>query len=129
MRRCQPGSRVEKARGLQRVFLFVPEDCVESLRRLGYELRTRHRAGAAGLMLGWRRLSPSAELMVDPESGARCAIRDTRVVGSSRYHWTVSMLGDADLLASGRTGELAKARSEAEAVLAAYLADWGRALG
>jgi len=45
----------------------------------------------------WRRLSPSGKLMVDPERGARCAIRDTGAAGADRYdnkrmklpnHWT-----------------------------------------
>jgi hypothetical protein len=77
----------------------------------------------AGVTLGWRRLSPSAELFVHPESGARCAIRDTRTLGAERYYWTVSAFGDHQV-AAGRTGEATEARSQAEAALAAYMAAW-----
>ena len=59
--------------------------------------------------------SPSAELMVDPESGARCAIRDTRAAGAERYHWTVTVIGKPGPVAAGRTGDAAEARSQAEA--------------
>jgi hypothetical protein len=34
---------------------------------------------------------PSAELMVDPGRGTRCAIRDTGAPGEGRYHWTVTV--------------------------------------
>jgi hypothetical protein len=40
--------------------------------------------------------SPSAELMVDPRSGTRCAIRDTRAAGAERYYWTVTVFGEPD---------------------------------
>jgi hypothetical protein len=36
---------------------------------------------------------PSAELMVDPGCGTRCAIGDTGAVGADRLRWTVTMLG------------------------------------
>jgi hypothetical protein len=72
---------------------------------------------------GWRRLSPSAELMIDPESGARCAIRDSRRSGAERYLWTLTVFGYHQL-AAGRTGEVAEARSRAEAALAGYVAAW-----
>jgi hypothetical protein len=68
----------------------------------------------------WRKLSPSAELMVDPGCGARCAIRDTGAPGEGRYHWTVTVFGETDPVATGRTGELAGARSRAEGALHAY---------
>ena len=77
----------------------------------------------AGVTLGWRRLSPSAELFVDPESGARCAIRDTMGPGVERYYWSVAAFGDHQV-AAGRTGELAEARSQAEAALASYVTAW-----
>jgi hypothetical protein len=64
----------------------------------------------------WRRLSPSAELLIDPESGARCAIRDSRRSGAERYLWTLTVFGYHQLTA-GRTGDLAEARSQAEAAL------------
>ena len=37
----------------------------------------------------WRFLSPSAHLIVDPASGARGIIRDTRADGAYRFHWSV----------------------------------------
>jgi hypothetical protein len=84
---------------------------------LAREFRARHRLGMpAG---GWRRLSPSAELLIDSESGARCAIRDSRTPGAERYLWTLTVFGHHQL-AAGRTGELAQARSRAEAALAGY---------
>ena len=70
-----------------------------------------------------RRLSPSAELFVDPESGARCAVRDTGALGAERYYWTVSAFGDHQV-AAGRTGDVREARSQAEAALAGYMAAW-----
>ena len=75
----------------------------------------------SGETQGWRRLSPSAELLIDPESGARCAIRDSRRSGTERYLWTLTVFGYHQL-AEGRTGELAEARSRAEAALAGYAA-------
>jgi hypothetical protein len=65
----------------------------------------------------WRKLSPSAELMVGPDCGARCAIRDTGAAGPARYHWTVTVFGETDPVAAGYTGELAEARSHAEGAL------------
>jgi hypothetical protein len=58
-------------------------------------------------------LSPSAELMVDPQSGARCAIRDTGAPEAECYFWTVTVFGYHQV-AAGRTGELAEARSQAK---------------
>src|SRR5205823_1430857 len=55
---------------------------------------------------GWRRLSPSAELMVDPRSGARCAIRDTRAADEERYYWTVTVIGEPDPVATARIGDI-----------------------
>jgi hypothetical protein len=119
----QPASQSLQARGLRRVTLLVPVGCAEGLRQLASELRARQRAGTRGLTLGWRRLSPSAELLVDPESGARCAIRDTGAPGVERYYWTVMAFGDHQV-AAGRTGELVVARSQAETALAVYVAAW-----
>ena len=67
----------------------------------------------------WRKLSPSAELMVDPGRGARCAIRDTGASGAERYLWTVSVFGYHQW-AAGRTRKLVGARSQTEAALAEY---------
>jgi hypothetical protein len=101
--------------------LLVPEGSADGLRQLAREFRARHRMGISGG--GWRRLSPSAELMIDPESGARCAIRDSRAHGPERYLWTLTVFGYHQL-AEGRTGQLAEARSQAEAALASYAAAW-----
>jgi hypothetical protein len=109
------------ARGLREVTLLVPEGFVEILRQFAQDLRRRERAAPAAETNGWRRLSPSAELLVDPDSGARCAIRDTGAPGIERYLWTITVFGD-HRLTEGRTGELAEARSQAEAALARYLA-------
>jgi hypothetical protein len=86
-------------------------------------LRARQRIGTAGVTLGWRRLSPSAELFVDPESGKRSAVRDTGALGAERYYWPVSAFGDHQVTA-GRTGVVREARSQAEAALAGYMAAW-----
>jgi hypothetical protein len=101
----------------------VPASCADGLLQLAHELRARQRAATASVTAGWRRLSPSAELFVDPQSGGRCAIRDTGVAGAERYSWTVTVFGDHQM-AAGRTGELAAARSQAETALAAYMAAW-----
>jgi hypothetical protein len=61
--------------------------------------------------------------MVDPESVARCAIRDSRSHGAERYLWTVTLFGYHQF-AVGRTGEREAARSQAEAALAGYAAAW-----
>jgi hypothetical protein len=113
-----------RARGLRRVTLLVPESCATGLRDLARVLRTQQRHRTAGPPLGWRRLSPSAELMVDPRSGTRCAIRDTRRAGAERYCWTVTVFGEPDPVAAGRTAELQAARFEVETALAAYRGDW-----
>ena len=59
----------------------------------------------------------------DPQSGVRCAIRDTHSAGAERYHWTVTVIGEPDPVAMGRKAELADARSQAEAALAEMLGD------
>ena len=119
--RGQPSSaRFLQARGLRRVTLLVPIGCAEGLLLLARELRARQRAGTARVASGWRRLSPSAELFIDLDSGARCAVRDTGALGAERYYWIVSAFGDHQV-AEGRTGELTEARSQAEAALAAYM--------
>jgi hypothetical protein len=104
-------------RGLRRVTVLVPVGCAEGFLLLARELRARQSGGT--VTPGWRRLSPSAELFVDPNSGARCAVRDTGASGAERYYWTVSAFGEHQV-AEGRTGELTEARSQAEAALAAY---------
>src|SRR5882757_11261795 len=127
MRGHRASSRSLQARGLRRVTILVPVGCAASLLQLERELRARQRIGTAGVTLGWRRLSPSAELFVDPESGKRCAIRDTGALGAERYYWTVSAFGDHQV-AAGRTGEVTEARSQAEAALVAYMGGLGQEL-
>ena len=105
------------ARRLRRVTLLVPESCAEGLRDLARVLRARKRERTAGPPFGWRRISPSAELMVDLRAGVRCAIRDTRAAGGERYHWTVTVVGMSDPIATGRTNDVASVRLQAEAAL------------
>ena len=112
-----------QVRGLRRVTLIVPIGCAEGLLFLARELRARQRAGTISATPGWRRLSPSAELFIDPDSGARCAVRDTGAIGAERYYWTVSAFGER-LVAEGRTEELTEARAQAEAASIEYIADW-----
>jgi hypothetical protein len=112
-----------QARGLRRVTLIVPIGCAEGLLFLARELRARQRAGTTSATPGWRRLSPSAELFIDPDSGARCVVRDTGAIGAERYYWTVSAFGERQV-AEGRTEELTEARAQAEAASIEYIADW-----
>jgi len=116
-------SRSLRAKGLRKVTIVVPERCAEGIRQFAIELRARHPSGCAdGQPPRWRTLSPSAALMVNPERGARCAVRDTGADGEKRFHWTVTILGRSRPVAAGRTGESAKARLLAEAALGAYAA-------
>jgi hypothetical protein len=116
------------ALGLRKVTVLVPEGSVEGLRQFARDLCRRQEAGTSNVAGEWRKLSPSTELMVDPERGARCAIRDTGADRSDRYHWTVTMLGEDLPLSAGRVGELVDARSAAEAALMA-VTDWRGRLG
>ena len=72
----------------------------------------------------WRFLSPSAHLIVDPASGGRGVIRDTRADGAYRFHWSIIPTEESLPIAAGRTGELARARSLAEVALRACVEDW-----
>ena len=117
MREPRPRSQSLKALGLRKVTVLVPEASAEGLRQFARELSRRQETGATPVARQWRRFSPSAELMVDPERGLRCAIRDTGATGSGRYHWTVTVFGDTDPVAAGRAAELGEARSRAEAAL------------
>ena len=103
--------------GLRKVTVLVPESCADGLRDLARVLRARQRDRMVGSLFVWRRISLSAELMIDPGCGARCAIRDTGAPGDGRYHWTVTVFGEADPVSAGRTAELGEARSRAEAAL------------
>jgi hypothetical protein len=73
------------------VIALVPEGGVEGLRQLARDLCQRQEAGAPMWPGSGGRLSPSAELMVDPGCGAGCGIRDTGAPGERRYHWTVTV--------------------------------------
>jgi hypothetical protein len=128
MRAYPVSARPLHARGLRRVTVLVPLGCAEGLLHLAGELRARQRAGTIGITPGWRRLSPGAELFIDPDSGARCAVRDTGAPGIERYLWTVTVFWDHQLM-EGRTAELAEAQSQAETALAAYLGAPARDLG
>ena len=59
-------------------FLLALDANAERFLHLAREFRARHRLWMGGATQGFGRLSPSAELMVDPESGARCVIRGAR---------------------------------------------------
>ena len=128
MRGARPSSRSQRALGLRKVTLLVPEHRAEALRQLARELCTQHRGATASAIPQWRKLSPSAELMVDPGCGARCAVRDTRAPGAERYFWTVTAFG-GHAVAAGRTGEIAEARLQAEVALAVHMADWPQPSG
>jgi hypothetical protein len=71
----------------------------------------------------WRVLSPGAQVIVDPVSNARGVIRDTRVEGAYRFHWSVIPSEESLPIAAGRTGELVRARAIAEEALRACIAD------
>ena len=80
-------------------------------------------------MTKWRKLSPSAQVIVDPVSSARGMIRDTRVQGAYRFHWSVIPADEPLPIAAGRTGELARARSITEGALGIYAEDWLELVG
>jgi hypothetical protein len=128
MNECRRPSRLSRACRLRKVTLFVPQGCVEGLRQLACELRNREQTERDAEASGWRTLSPSAELMLNAECGARCAVRDTGASGEKRFHWTVAILGRTHPVAAGRTGERAEARLLAEAALRAYAAAGSRSI-
>jgi hypothetical protein len=109
-----------------------PSSCrsaaLQELSQLPRELRTRQKAGMCTAVSGWRRLGPSAELYIDPESGARCAVRGTGRAGVERYLWTVTVFGEYQVTA-GRAEEIAAARSQAETALSTYILGQSRILG
>jgi hypothetical protein len=70
----------------------------------------------AAVVLTWRKVSPSAHLMVDPRNGARAVIRDTGA-DTGRYLWSVLAAGEIDPMSEGRTDDLAQAHSIAETAL------------
>jgi hypothetical protein len=70
-------------------------------------------------VLTWKTISPSAQLMVDPKIGARAVIRDTRA-DAGRFLWSVLAGDEMYPVSEGRTDDLARAQSIAEAALHAY---------
>ena len=73
----------------------------------------------SSLVLTWKTISPSAQLMVDPKIGARAVIRDTRA-DAGRFLWSVLAGDEMYPVAEGRTDDRARAQSVAEAALHAY---------
>jgi hypothetical protein len=124
MRARRTPSGAPHAQRLRRVTVRVPEESAEDLRRFAQELRTRQRHEPAYGAPEWRRVSPSAELLIDPECQARGIIRDTRARGADRFHWSVLAPDQSHTVASGHTGRIARARPLAEVALRAYVEDW-----
>ena len=116
-------SQAGVARRLRRVTVRIPEIYVESIRLFADEVRKEWQDDPASLQK-WTRITQSAELIVEPECRARGIIRDTRAAGVDRFHWSVVPPNQPRPVAEGRTGEIARARSVAEAALRAYAEDW-----
>jgi hypothetical protein len=78
---------------MRKVTLVVSEVCAGALRQFARELGARQPAGPAHLTPQWRAISPSVQLMVDPECRARSVIRDTwapgvaLALGAYAAHW------------------------------------------
>ena len=70
----------------------VPAGGVEGLRQ--FDDNRCQRQGAATARQ-WRKLSPSADVVIDTECAARRAIRDTGVAGADRDHWTITLFRGA----------------------------------
>jgi hypothetical protein len=124
----RPPSPPPEATRLRRVTLRVPEDYAEEIRRFAHELRSRQR-GPAYPTAEWRRVSPSAELLVDPECQARGIIRDTFARGADRFHWSVLAPAQSHPVAAGHTGRIARGRLLAETALRAFVEDWREQFG
>ena len=80
-------------------------------------------------MTKWHILSPSAQMIIEPASGARGIIRDTCADGAYRFHWSVIPSEQSLPIAAGRTGGLGRARAIAEEALRVYAEDWIGLLG
>jgi tetratricopeptide (TPR) repeat protein len=109
---------------LRRVTVSVPEDHAEDLRRFVRELRTRSPNRPTNAAPEWRRVSLSAELLIDPECQARGIIRDTRARGADRFHWSVLAPDQSHAVAAGRTGKITRGRWLAEVELRAFVEKW-----
>ena len=124
MRERQPPSRPPPAARLRRVMLHVPEDNVEDLRRFVRELRTWQRGEPGYAPPKWRRISRSAERIIDPECQACGIIRDTSRRGADRFQWSVLAPNQSQEIAAGHTGRIARGRWLAEMALRAFVEDW-----
>jgi hypothetical protein len=92
----------------------LPAGSAPRRRLLRSDAETSHVAGH------WRKLTHSAELMVDPGRGARCAIRDTRGVRARPLPLDrLQVFDETDPVAAGRTAELGETR--ADGALLAYV--------
>jgi hypothetical protein len=121
----RPPSRPAQAVRLQRVTVRVPKNYAEDLRRFARELRTRQSdEPAVASATQWRRLSPSAELLIDPECQAWSIIRDTRALGPNRFHWRVLAPDQFYTVVDGHTGKITRAHWLAEMALRAFVDDW-----
>jgi hypothetical protein len=118
----RPPSRPERPTGLRRVCVRVPEDYAEDLRQFARALRIRQPSGPAP---EWRRVSPSAGLLVDPECQAPGIIRDTRARGADRFHWSILAPDQSHTVAAGRL----RGRCPAEMALRAFVEDWRKLSG
>jgi hypothetical protein len=121
----RPPSRPAQTLRLRRVTVRAPEDYAEDLRRFARELRTRQSGEpAVASAIQWRRLSPSAELLIDPECQARGIIRDTGAPGPNRFHWSVLAPDQSYTIVAGHTGKITRGRWLAEMALRAFVEDW-----
>ncbi|HYP36202.1 MAG TPA: hypothetical protein VEQ62_07660 [Stellaceae bacterium] len=124
----RPPSRPQETTRLRRVTLRVPEAYAEDLRRYARELRSREYR-PNGPASEWRRVSPSAELLIDPECQARGIIRDTFARGADRFHWSVLAPEQLHPVAAGHTGTIVRGRLLAETALRAFVEDWREQAG
>ena len=96
--------------------------CAGGLRRGAQSVRPRPMPAARGRNVrAVAKAQPQCQ--ADSRSWVRREVCDHGPVGApgeGRYHWTVTVFGETDPVA-GRTGELGKARSQAEGALLAYV--------
>jgi hypothetical protein len=103
--------RSPPARRLCKVAVLVPEEAADAIRQFAQKLRARKWLEPPLRSAEWLKLSPSAELLIDPDCGARCAVRDTGAAGRDRYLWSVTTRQDLNPVAVGRAAEAAAAPS------------------
>jgi hypothetical protein len=68
MHQGRPLSQLLRAQWLCKVTVLVPEGCAEGIRQFAQELRDRQPIGPVPETPKWLALSPSAELMISPDS-------------------------------------------------------------